>query len=374
MKTHRNIKTNIKDSQQFKFEKKNSIQALPLISLLASIMCLTACNETEQPTQIDSPQDKPTQAHSINNNAQSAQSIPDINLDLSDAPLDKQAFLGLIIPEVKQAAPCPFLSDDTALATADTDWILKRRDTSEDSCYWSKNAGFSVKVTVEPLAAAKPVNELIYNLDSPPILKTQPAPGNNAVVLYDNTWGKEQAYAMAFELDNKLVVIYVTGIKTTAERLTHTAQEVATKLTNTPHANTTQDSQQTNTDTFDMCHTWNKSEIKAIIGRPVESTSGTQDCKWETGSGDQLKQVRITIYSAKSYPWDSLLEHRGINIPDIGERALMERKYKRKNMPAHVLLNTLYDEMLVTVTTTDTINNHEAVALALSKNIDSRIQ
>ncbi len=335
------------------------IKTITRILPFTGLLFLTACGDAEKPNQTN------TTSTTLTTNKESIKSV---NLDLSSAPLEKQIFLGLITPTAKEAAPCPFLSDTTAVETAKTSWVLKRRETSNERCYWSKNQGFSIKVTVEPLATAKPVQERVYNLESPPVLKDQPEPGNNAVILYDTVWDNERPYAMAFELDNKLVWISVTGMATDAKRLTATAKEVAEKLPTAPKL----DQRQNNTDTFSLCSTWSEAEIAAIIGSPVKVLSRGQDCKWEAGSETGIKHVSITIYDGKSYPWESVLEQRGVDIAGVGERGVMERKRKRGDVPGYVLLNVLYNERLVTISTTDTIGDHEAVALALSKNIDSR--
>lgn len=350
------IKNKIKITHNLNSLIKNTIRTLAL----TGVMFLVACSEAEQTNQ----------ANTKTTTDSTAEPVKSVSLNLSSSPLDKQAYLGLIAPAVKEAAPCPFLSDETAVATAKTDWTLKRRDTSNERCYWSKNLGFSIKVTVEPLATAKPVQERAYNLDSPPVLKNQPEPGNNAVILYDTVWDNERAYAMAFEQDDKLVMINVTGMATDAERLTATAAEVATKLPTAPIL----DSQQNNAGSFNLCTTWSESDIAAIIGTPMQVTFGDLDCKWETGTEENMKQIRVTIYGGKTFPWESVLEQGASDIAGVGERSLMERKRKRGHTPGYVLLNALYDEMLVTVTTTDTIADHESVALALSKNIDNRFQ
>ena len=324
---------------------------------LAGLLLLAACGDDESSKQT-------TEA-----SVASPEPAKSMNLNLRSTPLDKEVYLGFVVPEVKEAAPCPFLSDEVALATVKTNWILKRRETSNEQCYWSKNLGFSIKVTVEPLATAKPVLSRAYNMDSPPVLKQQSAPGNNAVVLYDTTWDKEQAYAMAFEQNSKLVMIYVTGMSTDAERLSATAREVSDKL---PTASIIE-SPLDKSDAFNMCTTWTESDIGEIIGTPVKATMGDLDCKWETGEGANLKQIRVTIYGGKTYPWDSVLESGATEVPDVGERGIMEKKRKKGSRPGHVLLNALYNEMLVTVSVTDTIADHKAVALALTKNIDERL-
>ncbi|MBL4660061.1 MAG: hypothetical protein JKY19_06875 [Alcanivoracaceae bacterium] len=337
---------------------KNTIRTLAFMALTF----LVACSDTE-----------PTKQVTVNSSTNTVKAKA-VTLNITSTPLNKRAYLGLIVPDKKEVAPCPFLSDTTAVATVKTAWTLNRRETSHESCYWSKNLGFSVNVTVEPLATAKPVQERTYNLENPPVLKAQHGPGNNATVLYDTVWDKEQAYAMSFEQDNKLIMIYVTGMATDAQRLTATAHEIANKLPNVLTSDTKNHLPQTNAGTFNMCSTWSQSDIEAIIGTPIQMTQGTLDCKWETGIGESLKQVRVTIYSGKSYAWDYLKELGAVDIAEVGERAMMDRKRKNKNMPGHVLLNALYNEKIITVTVTVTIADHKAVALALSKNIDNRLK
>ena len=340
--------------------EKSMIEKATRTLTLVGLIFLVACGEADTVSET-----------SVNAaSTTDVEPVKSVSVNLLSTPLDKLAFLGLIVPEVKEAAACPFLSDEAAVAIVKTDWDLKRRETSNESCYWSKNLGFSIKVTVEPLATAKPVRERTYNLETPPVLKDQPEPGSNAVVLYDTAWDKELAYAIAFEQDSKLVMIYVTGMATDATRLTAAAREVADKLPTVP----TLDLQKDNAGAFNMCLTWSDADIEAIIGAPVQATLGDLDCKWEAGTGEGLKQIRVTIYSGKSYPWDSVLAGGARDIPGVGERGLMETKRKRTNMPRHVLMNALYDETLVTVTVTDTVSDYEAMALALSNNIDQRFK
>ena len=366
--TTKNCSSRIKQNQN-----KINLNLAPLLGISFFLMCLTACGETDQQTnseQINIEQQTANQTA----NSNSAPIIEEDKISLSTTPIEKLAFLGISAPVAKEVSACPYLSDDTALATVDTDWVLKRRQSSSQGCLWSKNTGFSIKLTIEPLATAKPVQERAYNLDNPPVIKKQTAPGYKAVTLHDNTWDKERPYAMAFEQNNQLIVIYVTGMKTSVDRLMATATEVASKLANPNQQNSIKMTSNTLSDSFNMCSIWSQLEIEAVLGQPVKVTPGTLDCKWEVGQAERLKQIRVTIYSGKSYPWDELIARGEQAIDDIGERGLIETKRKRNNMPAHVLLNTLYQEKLVTITTTDTITDHMALALALSKNIDRRLQ
>ena len=338
-----------------------AIQAITIVGILS----LSACGEEKITTHTDTDQPPSTSAPN-----KTSEQIKPVELNLSSSPINKEAFLGLIIPEVKQASPCPFLSDETALQIVKRNRNIKLRESSNEHCSWSKNLGFSIKLTIEPLTTAKPVKDRAYNLDNPPVLKPQSTPGTNAVVLYDTTWDKELAYALSFEKGNKLIMIYVTGMSTDAERLTQAAIEIASKLSSA----TIIEPQDVNASEFDMCSIWNKSDIKAIIGDPVTATKDKLDCKWEIGTGDNLKQIRIGIYYGKSYPFESLIKDGANEIADIGERSVMLRQGKNSATPSLVLLNSVYNEQLVSVSVTDTVDNHKEVALALAENIDKRLQ
>ena len=356
----------ISNKSSLKPESKTTLLKKTNLSLvLVGLMLLTACGQSES---INSE----TETKPINQVEVNTKSVTPATLDLATSFLNKPAFLGLLDQEVKGAAPCPFLSDEAATASVKTDWELKLRESSNNHCYWSKNAGFSIKLSIEPLATAKLVSERAYNMDSPPVLKPQPAPGNNATILYDTTWDKELAYAMSFEQDEKLVMIYVTGLKTDAQRLTTAAKEVASKLSNT----LTETANESTTGPFDMCSTWSESQMTALVGSPLKVTPDKNMCNWETGTGANFKQIKVGIYYGKNHPWESLLEYRGSkDIPGIGERSiLMKNRKKAEGWPANVTVSTLYNELLVSVSVSDSIDNNEAVVLELAKNIDSRFK
>lgn len=358
-----NFFNNSKPGLSVSLSRKTSRTVLFLCTLF-----LFACGEQETNNQADvSPANhlKTTTATTLDTT-----SVIPVDLNLNTRDIDKQTFLGLVIPEEIPAAPCPYLADESALVVVKTNWKLKRRETSNEVCYWSKNAGFSIKLTVEPLASAKPLSERAYNLDTPPVIINQPAPGNNAVVLYDTAWDKEQAYAIAFEQANKLVMLYVTGMNTDAARLTAAAKEVSSKLSSGATVATLPE----NAAAFDMCSIWSESEVADIIGMPVQTTSNKDDCEWETGSGDDLKQVRVGVYYGKNHTWDYLIELGAKDVPGVGESAMLDSIRKKPNMPAHVKLMALNSEKLVTVTVTQNIADYESVAVALSKNIDQRLK
>ncbi len=333
---------------------------LPVRALaIGGFMFIAACSDADQPNQTTPTTKASSTVEKPINTAQ---------LNLSTAPISRPMFLGQIEPEIQAAAPCPFLSDEDAMAIIKSKRELKRRNTSNEQCYWSMNAGFSIKLTLEPLATAKPVQERSYNIDSPPVLKSQPGPGINASVLYDTVWDKEQPYAMSFEQGQQLVMLYVTGMATDAELLT-TAPHIVSDHIRTGAAIVAQADA---TDEFNLCSTWTDTEIAAIIGSPLEVNAGKLECKWSSGSGDDLKQIGVNVSYGKNHTWDYLREIGGVDVAGIGEGAMLNKMRKKGNRPGHVVVKALYAESLVNVSVTDNIADFNGVAVALANNIGSR--
>ena len=327
---------------------------------ISGLMIVAACTDADQPNQSTSTETAATTTETPPVAAQ---------LNLSTAAIDRAQFLGQVEPQIQEAAPCPYLSDEGAMAIIKSKRDLKRRNASNEQCYWSMNAGFSVKLTLEPLATAKPIEQRAYNMDSPPILKRQPAPGNNATVLYDTVWDNERPYAMSFEQGQQLVMLYVTGMATSAELLTAAAETVAANML----AGAVLEAQPAVSKAFNLCSIWSSDEMAAIIGAPVQMTSGKLACQWSSGAGDDLKQIDVNVSYGKNHSWDYLREMGGVDVPGIGESAMLNKMRKKSNRPGHVVLKALYADSLVNVSVTDNMADHNAVALALAKNIERRI-
>ncbi|MFC3193382.1 hypothetical protein ACFODZ_03895 [Marinicella sediminis] len=326
---------------------------------IGGFMFMAACSDADQSSQTST---------AVPAKAIAESAIVAAQLDLSTTAINQPMFLGQVVPEVQAAMPCPFLSDEQAMAIIKSKRELKRRNTSNTQCYWSMNAGFSVKLTLEPLATAKPVQQRSYNMDSPPVLKPQAGPGNNATILYDTVWDKERAYAMSFEQGQQLVMIYVTGMATDAELLTTAAETVSAQM----QAGASLEPQAERTDEFNMCSIWSETEIAAIIGSPVSASSGKLECKWSSESGDELTQIRVNVSYGKNHTWDYLREIGGVDVPGIGEGAMLNKMRKKGNRPGHVVVTTLYADSLVNVSVTDNIADFNGVAVALAENIGSR--
>lgn len=289
-------------------------------------------------------------------------------LDLSAATIDRADFLGLNPPKVVEPEPCPFLSDETALKTAKRTEKLLRRNTSNTECYWSRNLGFSIKVSVEPLASAKPLKERAYNLDSPPIFQPQSGPGSNAIVLLDTVWDKAgRPYAMGFEQDNQLITVYVMGLSTDTERLVATANEVAAKL---PKAPTVVDHVM-NPQRFDLCSVWSQENISAAMGSAATSVKTDDACTWNANDAS----IAFGLFYGGSFPFDSLIEQGGQEIENLGVRAVVSKQRAKGSQPAASVLDvTLGDDKMINLKVSDSVPNSGSVAIALAQNLVDRLK
>lgn len=289
-----------------------------------------------------------------------------VELDLPTTSINRELFLGLKKPEPVKPEPCPFLSDETALNTAQRSDKLVRRTASNAECYWSQNSGFSVRVKIETLASAKPLRDRAYNLDSPPIFEPQSAPGRNAMVLLDTVWKeKGTPYAMGFEQADKLVTIYVTGLHTDTARLVATATEVAAKLPDAPRL----EAQLAGSERYDMCSIWSEDVISTVVGSAVTAVKTDDRCVWK--SDDAL--IDIGLYYGRDFPFDSLIEQGAVDIQDLGVRAIIHRQRAKGSRPAASVLDiTLGDEKMVNIKVSESTSESKAVAIALAKNLIGR--
>jgi len=202
--------------------------------------------------------------------------------ELASTPIPGGWIAGEISPVETKIDPCPFLSDATALAgSKQSTFVLRRNSVSNEKCRWSKNAGMYVSVLIEPLAEAKPNEERFYNLDTPPVLKPQSGPGENAVILYDTAWDKENPYSMSFDQNDKRVNVWISGLKTDESRLRAIADEVAEKMPNAPRV---KEQQVETVSGFDACSIWSEESLRAMFAQQeseeIESNLEYSGCRW----------------------------------------------------------------------------------------------
>lgn len=198
-------------------------------------------------------------------------------------------------PTITETVPCPFLSDETARATADTDFEMTRRRVSNEECVWNYNSGFAISAKVESVAESLPFAERQYNIDVPPILEPQSSPGQNAVLLFDTAWEKPRPYAFGFDLGDKRVFLNVTGMSTSLAQLQPAAEEIAAKL---PAAPQIEPQRRATVLAYSLCSTWTEAGLLSLFDLPEGapfSTQGVQTCSFEMWVPDNTEGARITV-------------------------------------------------------------------------------
>lgn len=353
-----------------------TLKNIALWGAMAAAMSMTACGGESSPAGPANQADQSAQQGSQSaSSANEAPSSPTTNAALSTAPLNRQALLGDISETIVETAPCPFLSDSTAIATAETNYELIRREVSNEECRWSKNAGFSVRVSVAPVATATPLKDRAYNIDTPPVLKAQPGPGTNAVILYDTAWDKELPYAMGFQQSDKLVEIFVTGLETDPARLTATAQEVAAKL---PTAPTIEHQYREIKPALDYCTIWSTESLGALVGTAADESLrnavyGKAGCKWDVGYGSDAKSVSLARYKQGDTKLDKILEMGGQTVANFGDRSVILTRPATDGYAGDTAIWVEVGDQQLNLTVTGTIKDHDKVAKTLMENLLARI-
>jgi len=178
--------------------------------------------------------------------------------------IDMDAALGRIPIEMIEIDPCPFLSDETAIAGVTTKFDFIRRSVANDECVWNYNIGFEINVRVSPLGDALPRADRTYNLEIPPVLQAQSGPGEDAVVFMDPTWDANapRPYAFGFTLGDQDVMISTVGVQTSPSQLRSVANEIAARL---PTAPVIEPQILQAKETYDPCQLWSASEVGAVF-------------------------------------------------------------------------------------------------------------
>lgn len=184
------------------------------------VMVLPACG--------DSSSDVDAQKVAVTDSKAQTVELPlnPINLATAYAPLTGQA------PSIPV---CPWLSDASAAAAVDvvmTDKPMVRRSVTSSQCKWNVNLGFTLTIRSTPLVDAVSPSSIKYNMDVPPVLAPQDGPGSDAVAILDPTWDAKnpRPFAFAFNADNRQFKITTTGVKTSIDRLSAVADEIAAAL------------------------------------------------------------------------------------------------------------------------------------------------
>lgn len=219
---------------------------------------------------------------------------------------------------MNEIAACPFVSDETIIASVQTDFEITRQEVSNTICQWAYNAGFTITVSVEDLAGARPVSERQLNTGHDPILVPQDGPGTNATVLNDTAWDTQLPFAYSFEQDGKLVFIQYFGFKTDLPLMRPAADEIATRMISS--ADIEPQTRELSVP-FEACDVWTSDDIRAVFDAPsAESVApgarGLSTCTWnvfEDGVSGQ-RTVAFNIYrpdtdEKQEYEYDSYVPY-----------------------------------------------------------------
>lgn len=189
----------------------------------------------------------------------------DESIALSQVPIELDAALGRLPIEIIETAPCPFLSDETALSGVTTKFDFTRRKVANSECVWNYNIGFEINVRITPVEDATPRADRVYNLENPPVLVAQTGPGNDATVFTDPTWDAEnpRPYAFGFTQNNQDIMISTVGVRTTPEQLHSVAVEIAERLPTAPQI---EPQIRQAAEIYDPCEIWTTAEVATLFG------------------------------------------------------------------------------------------------------------
>ena len=337
---------------------------------MGAAFALAACGGSDNTAVEPSGQTSAPETRSSN-----SPSEPAANITLPTTPIDRDALFGLTSETIVETAPCPFLSDATALAAADKTEKLIRREVSNEACRWSRNAGFSIDASVEPAATAKPLKDRAYNLDTPPVLKDQPGPGTGTAILYDTAWETERPYAIGLQQGDKLVTVFVTGLNTSPAQLTAAAEEIAATL---PGAPTIEAQRREIVPAINFCDIWSDDTIAGLSGATPEdglysSPYGAAGCKWSGGYGSTAKSVTLARYKQGDTNLARMLEKGGEDVSGLGDQAIILTRGPSDGYAGDTTIWVDSGDQQFNLILTGTIPGHAELAEKLMRNLFSRI-
>jgi hypothetical protein len=277
---------------------------------------------------------------------------------------------------MNEIAACPFVSDETIIATVQTDFEVIRQQVSNTHCRWAYNAGFTIDITLEGVPGALPVSERELNTGHDPILVPQDGPGANAVVLNDTTWDTQLPYAYSFEQDDKLIFMQYFGFKTDALLMRPAADEIALRM-----GTTTDIEPQTRALSvpFEACEVWTNDDIRSAFNAGDQATvapgaRGISTCTWTMFDDGVLGQRTVTynIYvpqadEKQEYEYDSYVPHAA-----DGETHYLREAPSDFGMFIHII--TPRPEGVVHTTVSDPNQDPTLSAKMLQQNLLSRLE
>lgn len=271
--------------------------------------------------------------------------------------------------------PCPFVSDETIIATVRTDFEITRREVSNTACRWSYNAGFTVDITLEDVTSATPVSERRLNIGVDPVLVPQDGPGTNATVLNDTAWDTPLPYAYSFEQGSKLVFMQYLGFKTNALIMRPAADEIARRMDTVADI---QHQRREQSVPFEACEIWTQDDLKTAFNvgdqvSVVPGARGSSTCTWNMFEDDVSGQRTVTfnIYKPQlgekqEYEYDSYVPYSA-----DGETHYLREALSDFGMHIHIV--TPRPEGLVYITVSDPNQDPTFAAKTLQQNLLSRM-
>ena len=291
-------------------------------------------------------------------------------------PINFDDAMGRTPPTIRETVPCPFLSDETALASATAIYEIVRRSVSNEECVWNYNIGFAIQARVESAAGSRPFVERQYNMDAKPILEPQSSPGQNAVLLYDTAWEEPRPYAFGFDLGDKRIFLSITGMRTSLAQLQPAAEEIAAKLPTAPQI---EPQHREEVGAFDKCSAWGEAGLLTLFGlpegTPVTISPSSSTCTIEIRIPDSPSRNVITVglsvfeeapnafefFKEKGWTEVSGYDHPVVSNPTTDEWGV------------HNKLRGLIQDGSIVVTVTDKDGGKEAATKTLFDNVMARI-
>jgi hypothetical protein len=337
-------------------------------------MLLVACGGESQPTDSRAA-DKVSGAATARVEGAAAETPDAVSIALPTSPISLADALGRTLPVIRETASCPFLSDETARAAATSPYELVRRSVSNSACVWNYNVGFSVKVSVDPIAQARPFEDQVYNMDAKPVVETQASPGENAVLVYDTAWETPRPFGFGFELDGKRIFIRITGMKTSLAQLQRAADEITAKL---PAAPRIEAQFREEVAAFDKCSTWSKDALLNVFNLPADTpysaTASGMACSFSMRpAGPSHNEIVVGLSAFEIDPGSvEKLKAKGDKEVTGYDYPVLSRNAEDK-WGISAKLSTFVDDGSIVVSVNDKEGGREAELKALFDNVMGRL-
>lgn len=324
-----------------------------------------------------------TEVATYSNGTVNKTSTPGIPLNeavaaLSTEKIAFEAFTQQLPIIMTETEPCPFISDEKAInAAKSTRFNLVRQSVSNERCVWSKNLGFSVSIDIRPIELGL-VQNPSYNMDTPPVIKTQSGPGNNARVLYDTAWDEERPYAMVFDQNDQSVLISITGMSTDEQRLRIAADEVADRMNDMPIIEAQQRSGEW---AYRLCETWSIDEVLPVLGvsefQSSEAIAYTADaCTYSVyllgGYSSEYKlEAKLFTYVSSDNAFDQMRKNGAQELSEFDTLTMIENLTGEL---AATRITTERDGYTITLSVTSNAPYGREANIALMQNLLTRLE